>query len=205
MNFFIFDSNPVRSRGLMSIATEQSIVLSTIQSLGMLKAKLGGTEPCVALLSEEVFWKVCDQTEFGSQKKGANKVVCLLEEFSLAVAKRLIDWGCSAVICWKDVTEIVRCMLTLKESHYYLQPALLSYMLKHEDADDAIGLFSRRECEILTLIYDECSAKEIASKLHLSVRTVEWHRKRMMEKTGSRNVIGLVKYGLNHELLSVQN
>jgi DNA-binding NarL/FixJ family response regulator len=205
MNFFIFDSNAVRSKGLMAIATEQAIELSNIQSLGMLKARLGGTEPCVALLSEEVFWKICDETELDSKQKGANRVVCLLEEFSLDIAKRLINWGCSAVICWKDVSEIVRCMLTLKESQYYLQPALLSFLLKNNETDENIGLFSRRECEILALIYEECSAKEIANKLHLSVRTVEWHRKRMMEKTGSRNVIGLVKYGLNNKLLLDQN
>ena len=54
-----------------------------------------------------------------------------------------------------------------------------------------------REREILTTIAAGMTTKEIATKLFISVPTVETHRANLMEKTGARNVAGLVRYAMN--------
>lgn len=51
---------------------------------------------------------------------------------------------------------------------------------------------SRRELDVLRLIIDDCSNREIARQLSLSVRTVESHRRAMLQKAGVRTLIGLV-------------
>lgn len=53
-----------------------------------------------------------------------------------------------------------------------------------------------REVEIIKMACAELSSKEIADKLCISIRTVEKHRKRIMEKTKSKNFIGVVLYAL---------
>jgi Response regulator containing a CheY-like receiver domain and an HTH DNA-binding domain len=60
-----------------------------------------------------------------------------------------------------------------------------------------------REREILKLIVEGQSNKEVAKKLYLSVSTVETHRANLMTKVGARNVAQLVHYALRHNLLSL--
>lgn len=55
-----------------------------------------------------------------------------------------------------------------------------------------------REKEIIRLICQEFSSKEIALQLHNSVRTVESYRDRLLDKIGARNVAGLVVYAIKH-------
>jgi two-component system, NarL family, response regulator NreC len=60
--------------------------------------------------------------------------------------------------------------------------------------------FSEREKEIITLICKEFTNKEIADKLFLSVRTVEGHRLKILEKMNVKNTVGLVVYAIKHSL-----
>jgi DNA-binding NarL/FixJ family response regulator len=48
------------------------------------------------------------------------------------------------------------------------------------------------------------STKEIAGKLHLSVRTVESHREHIQEKTGSRNLVGMAIYAIKHGIYEIK-
>lgn len=60
---------------------------------------------------------------------------------------------------------------------------------------------TRREIEILRLISDALSNKEIASKLYISDQTVSVHRKNIMRKLGVSNTAGLVKVAYSNSLL----
>ena len=58
-----------------------------------------------------------------------------------------------------------------------------------------------RELEILKLICKELSSKEIATELYLSQNTVDIHRKNLLYKTKSKNVVGLALYAAKNELI----
>lgn len=62
-------------------------------------------------------------------------------------------------------------------------------------------ILSKREIEILKLICKEYSNADIASKLFLSVSTVETHRKNLIAKLGVNNTVGLVKFALKNKLI----
>jgi len=57
-----------------------------------------------------------------------------------------------------------------------------------------------RELDVLELILKEFTNQEIAAKLFISVRTVDAHRRNLLEKTGARNTAGLVKFALENHL-----
>lgn len=61
---------------------------------------------------------------------------------------------------------------------------------------------TKRELEVLALITQELSNQEIAERLYISVRTVEVHKRNLIEKTGSKNIVGLVLYAIEHGLVS---
>lgn len=59
---------------------------------------------------------------------------------------------------------------------------------------------TEREKEVLELIIKEYSNQEIADKLFISPRTVDAHKRNLLEKTGSKNIAGLVMYAINNQL-----
>ncbi|MBB6461478.1 response regulator [Flammeovirga kamogawensis] len=59
---------------------------------------------------------------------------------------------------------------------------------------------SERETEVLHLILKERTNKEIAEELFISLRTVDAHKRNLLDKTGSKNLAGLILYALDKEL-----
>lgn len=57
---------------------------------------------------------------------------------------------------------------------------------------------TRREKEILSLIAEEYSNSEIAEKLFISIRTVDTHKRNLIEKLNVKNTAGLVKYAIKN-------
>ena len=60
---------------------------------------------------------------------------------------------------------------------------------------------SPREIEVLKLIVQEFSNAEIAGKLFISIRTVDTHRRNLLEKLGAKNTAGLVKFAMQKGLV----
>jgi DNA-binding NarL/FixJ family response regulator len=60
---------------------------------------------------------------------------------------------------------------------------------------------SARELEVLKLIVEENSNPEIAEQLFISIRTVDTHRRNLLEKLGVKNTAGLVKYAIQKGLI----
>lgn len=64
-------------------------------------------------------------------------------------------------------------------------------------------VITKREEEILQLVCQQYTAEEIAEKLYISVKTVNGHRNNLLQKTGSRNVTGLVLYAIKNSIVSL--
>lgn len=62
-------------------------------------------------------------------------------------------------------------------------------------------LLTQREKEILQLIASEYTNPEIAEKLFISTRTVDAHRRNLLEKLAVKNTAGLVKYAIQNKLI----
>lgn len=91
----------------------------------------------------------------------------------------------------------------------YVAKALLKG-LKNKDTAPPLSVgatpplnITTREMEILQLICKEFTTAEIAQQLFISARTVEGHRKNLMEKTGVRNTAGLVIFAVRNKLVEV--
>ncbi len=109
-----------------------------------------------------------------------------------------------------DPEEIEKAILSAVETGYYLNDKtskILITKLMHQGKmspkfeKDKIE-FSTFEMEVLQLICREFTTLEIADKLCRSTRTIEGARTAMMQKVGSRNVVGLVMYAIKNNLIS---
>ncbi|MBC8314114.1 MAG: response regulator transcription factor [Bacteroidetes bacterium] len=63
---------------------------------------------------------------------------------------------------------------------------------------------TRREKEIIEMIADDLSNQAIGEKLHISQRTVETHRRNIMQKLNVKSVVALLKYAVKHNLISLE-
>ncbi|MBS1524912.1 MAG: response regulator transcription factor [Bacteroidetes bacterium] len=95
------------------------------------------------------------------------------------------------------------------DGHYICSELALRFMSRlaqlpeppdNEDASDVE--FTKREMEVLLLTAEGYTNQEIAEKLFTSKRTVEGHRQSMINKTGTRNTIALIRYALKHGIIS---
>ncbi|MBC8319289.1 MAG: response regulator transcription factor [Bacteroidetes bacterium] len=68
--------------------------------------------------------------------------------------------------------------------------------------DSPLERLSAREREVLQLVAEGKTSSEISKLLYLSVKTVDTYRSRLMQKLGINNITGLVKFALQHGLIS---
>ena len=106
-----------------------------------------------------------------------------------------------------DLVEIIR---TVHSQGYYFQPDQVNALrdqisskspkpsLEQEDS------LSDRETEVLRLICQQKTAKEIADALFTTQRTIEGHKSSLFAKTGTKNIAGLVIFAIQHGVIRVE-
>jgi DNA-binding NarL/FixJ family response regulator len=105
--------------------------------------------------------------------------------------------------------ELIQCIHTVSSGRIYLSPSITPMLVREfvqstrNDVMPASVELSGREREVLQMIAEGRSTKEIADSLFISVKTVETHRKNIMRKTGLFTVAELVKYAIRNGLTSV--
>lgn len=72
-----------------------------------------------------------------------------------------------------------------------------------QDAKDPVAALTSRQREVLQLLAEGHSAKEIAASLAISVRTVEFHKYHLMETLGIDSNAGLVHFAIKHGIVEL--
>jgi len=88
------------------------------------------------------------------------------------------------------------------ENNIHFPPEAIHRILTENNSphsSDSYDTITRREREVLDLVVEGLSNKEIAGKLKISTRTVEAHRGHLMQKLGIKTVAGLTKYVLQNK------
>jgi DNA-binding NarL/FixJ family response regulator len=102
--------------------------------------------------------------------------------------------------------ELVRAIETVNRNQIYLSPAIAGVVvdsyLGREYPEEGIGaaLLGSREREVLQLLAEGKSSPEIAGVMHISVSTVETHRRNIMRKLDIHSVAGLTKFAIREGL-----
>ncbi len=105
--------------------------------------------------------------------------------------------------------ELRMALEAIARGEVYLSPRISKHvvdgMLHRPAAPEDISLdqLTARQREILQMIAEGKSTKEIAFVLDVSVKTVETHRGALMERLGIRDIAGLVVYAIRHGILDI--
>jgi DNA-binding NarL/FixJ family response regulator len=103
-------------------------------------------------------------------------------------------------------TEVLAAVRAVTKGGSYFSPPVAREIVEQlrtprRGGSEPFSLLSAREREVLHLIADGLSAKEIAGELEISSKTVEAHRTSLMRKLGARKATELVRYALRHGLI----
>ncbi len=105
-----------------------------------------------------------------------------------------------------DRAELELAIKTVCRGDTYLTPSLTkftvdSYCRQADTQPGPLGRLTGRQREILQLLAEGCSSKQIAHRLYLSVKTVETHRAQLMERLEIHDVPGLVRLAIRTGLV----
>ena len=137
------------------------------------------------------------------------KVVILTMHQEVAYARRALEAGAAGYVLKHSApAELVAAIRAAVEGKTYITPALAGEVFKAlhrspEAADDPVRSLTPRQREILQLLAEGRSAKEIGDTLHISARTVEFHKYQMMEAKGLRSSADLVRFAIKHGLVTI--
>jgi len=128
------------------------------------------------------------------------RVVILSMQADVAAARRAFESGAQGYVL-KDAAaeELATAIRTVLDGGLYVHQALAARFVLTEPEDD----LSDRERDVLRLIALGYTNQEIAKQLYLSVRTIEAHRRHILNKLRLETRADLVRYALEHRLVQL--
>lgn len=122
------------------------------------------------------------------------KIMFLSMHTEPKIVKRAIDSGAQAYLSKRaPIEELLLAIRTVLNGGKYVGSRL---QLAADEQPAPEGLLTERQIEVLRLISQGCSAKEIASKLNISVRTAEFHRAAIMDRLKLHSTAMMTRYAV---------
>jgi DNA-binding NarL/FixJ family response regulator len=136
------------------------------------------------------------------------RVVILTQHRDVAYARRAMAAGAVGYVLKNAASsELVAAVREAVQGRTYVTPLIAGELLQSYRAagppDNPDRQLTARQREVLKLVAEGCSAKEIAAKLDISVRTAEAHKANILEALGLTATAELVQYAIRHGIISV--
>ncbi len=119
--------------------------------------------------------------------------------------KSLIRNGADGyMLKYSSKRDLIKAIRSVADNQFFYTPEIAGEVMKSlrdpaPETEEKVTL-SKREKEIVILVSQEYTSREIADKLHLSYHTIERHRKNILAKLQLKNVAGLVRYAIKNGL-----
>lgn len=137
-------------------------------------------------------------------KRPATRVIMLSMHATSEHVYRAFDAGASGYLLKEAAgEEVIAALRTVHAGRRYLSSGLADFMADPDafrHARSPVESLSPRERQVLQLVVEGKTSNEIAGMVHLSVKSVETYRGRLMKKLGVTDVPALVKFALEHGL-----
>ena len=204
------DDHKIVAEGLRSILEPEFEIVGTVEDGRALVEAAQKLNPDVIVV--DISMPLLNGIEAARQlKKGSSqaKVVFLTMHPDVTYATRALEAGASGyVLKHAAPSELITAIREALKGRIYLTPliakdVLESFSVGSRKARKSDLELTPRQREVLQLVSEGRSAKEIASILHISTRTVEFHKYRLMEALGIRTNAELIQYAIKHGIVSV--
>ena len=132
------------------------------------------------------------------------KIVLLTMHDDPAYARRALKAGANGFVAkCSAASELIMAIQAALEGRTFVSPALVGDLLKQPHRKIAEHELTRRQREILILLTDGFTSKEIAARLAISKRTVEFHKYHMMESHELHNNAKLIRFAIKQGIVAL--
>jgi DNA-binding NarL/FixJ family response regulator len=206
---FVADTNFLIAEGLKNVLNSCSEieVLGSASSGEEMIEQVSQLQPDVLLVDYSSNKLSFSDVTDVMRKLPSLRIIGIVHECDVNQVKRLIKLGIHGHLmndCDKD--EIIDSVKSCAKGDKFFCGQVLDKLNWSEGQESSHGCdpinISERELEVLQLIAEGLTTKQIADKLHLSFHTVMTHRKNMMAKLGLNNTAGLIVYAVKENLIS---
>ncbi len=147
------------------------------------------------------------------KKNSINCEVIVLSSYDdIKLVKEVLQMGAKGFVPKKSAGEhIVNAVNNVAKGQQYftddVKEKMMQTLLNGQSKDDSsqdgvlISSLTKREVQVLKLVAQQYSTREIANELHISESTVETHRKNLMKKVKVKNSVGLAIFALKNEVI----
>ncbi len=137
------------------------------------------------------------------------RVVILTMHKEVSYARRALAAGASGYVLKHSAPfELVDAIHMAMDGETYISPRIAGEVIQdvrsgREVKDDPASSVTPRQREILQLLAEGLSAKEVGAILKITARTVEFHKYQMMETLGIRTSAELIVFAIKHGIVSI--
>ncbi|MFQ5858021.1 MAG: response regulator [Anaerolineae bacterium] len=145
-------------------------------------------------------------TRYILEESPATKVLILTQYGNKEYVLPLLEAGAAGYVLKQAAdTDLIRAIRAVDRGDSFLYPPIARMLLEayasNEQAVDPYETLTPREREVLVLVAQGHSNREIADILHVSPKTVDVHRTRLMKKLDLHHVAGVTRYAIRRGLL----
>ncbi len=150
-----------------------------------------------------------EATKLSKEKFPNIKIVALTMHGDVNYYQKMMELGASGFIDKNtDRRELEMALLKILNNETYITQDILIRIIKNLDYSNIevpnnSEQFSDRELEILKLLAEGYTTKNIGEKLFISHRTVERHKENMLRRSNTNNTLNLVLFSLRHKIIQL--
>ena len=131
------------------------------------------------------------------------KILVLTMHKKKEFVHQAMEAGAEGFLLKEDAdSELLQAIAALKQGKRFISPLLTSELMDLAVSKPTPDLLTNRERQVMKLLAEGKSHKEIADLLYISIFTVRNHRENIMKKLNLKNLVALVRYAMNHGYLS---
>jgi DNA-binding NarL/FixJ family response regulator len=204
------DDHLLVAEALTSLLTPEFDLVGVVEDGRALVEAVGKLQPDVIVADVSMpHLNGIDALAYLRQGGDRTPVVFLTMHRDVTFARRALDAGASGFVLKHSASvELVTAIRAALQGKTYLTPQLAGEVLEamkegSEQAGDPVASLTPRQREVLQLLAEGRSAKEIAASLGISARTVEFHKYQMMETLDIHTNAELIHFALKHGLVEL--
>lgn len=223
IEFSILSNGSMNRRPLLLIADEQILMAECLKSLlqpkfpdigiaagtGELFEAAANHKPDLILMDTPLPLPGLDTIRFLKKSSAATKIIIITTQYQPDLVAEVSRAGASAFLLKScEPVELMTAIQRVLEGHSYFSPVIArrsapaGMAAKLRNGSPAL---TPRQREVLELVAQGYTAKEIAQALHLSAKTAVFHKTAIMEKLALRSTAELTRYAVTHGIISNQS
>lgn len=208
----IFDEPVLYTEGLSKLLTQSKIFnsIDVFNCYEALSIQLKKEPPEFLMISSNMLMltELYKSVENITSENKNIKIIVIGNSYDIVDIRKLFNKGIKSYLDKNSrYDEFIKSIQALLLNEIYICDHAKDRMINFissEQAQKRLQIkdpLTRREMEILKLICDGLSSKDICEKLFISINTVETHRKRILLKLNVKNSVGVVKYALENHMI----